>query len=537
MTERTSHEARESQKRPSHQRRLHLREVTAEASNYDGLGADLKAARVRNGLDLAEVAEELRIRRVHIHAMEEGHFDDLPAPVYAVGFVRSYADYLGLGGEIAVEAFKQEASGLKGETKLVFPSPMPESRVPTGWLIAVSLVLAGMIYAGWYYAEMNGRLATGRVPPLPERLAALVPTPSADEPAVENSSVSESLSVAVGEAALATDPGVPDPVAADEPAADDDPVAADQPTATDEDDARVSSVITVPSQTTPGITSFGSMESTLQPPAESDSASGIASATSDTRAPPELATPPPATRANTSSTEMAPGPSQHEVPVDAVSDDPFRVNLETLSSVTKAMIKPEPEPSTSGNPLASIAVDASEISEVAGSVGSPADALSEPEISDIVRVLGREGRFSAGEFGAEPSETSTLGTPVPGPAVEDETQVASESAALGLNLSERQPRIYGEGNWEARVVIKAKTESWIQVLSRDGDLLLTRVLRPGDQYLVPNRSNLFLMTGNAGGIEIIVDGKSVPAIGRPGVVRDNVALVPERLIAGTAVDQ
>jgi cytoskeleton protein RodZ len=466
MTERTSHEARESQKRPSHQRRLHLREVTAEASNYDGLGADLKAARVRNGLDLAEVAEELRIRRVHIHAMEEGHFDDLPAPVYAVGFVRSYADYLGLDGEIAVEAFKQEASGLKGETKLVFPSPMPESRVPTGWLIAVSLVLAGMIYAGWYYAEMNGRLATGRVPPLPERLAALAPTPSADEPAVENSSVSESLSVAVGEAALATDPGVPDPVAADEPAADDDPVAADQPTATDEDDARVSSVITVPSQTTPGITSFGSMERTLQPPAESDSASGIASATSDTRAPPELATPPPATRANTSSAEMAPGPSQHEVPVDAVSDDPFRVNLEILSSVTKAMIKPEPEP-----------------------------------------------------------------------AVEDETQVASESAALGLNLSERQPRIYGEGNWEARVVIKAKTESWIQVLSRDGDLLLTRVLRPGDQYLVPNRSNLFLMTGNAGGIEIIVDGKSVPAIGRPGVVRDNVALVPERLIAGTAVDQ
>ena len=466
MTERTSHEARESQKRPSHQRRLHLREVAAEASNYDGLGGDLKAARVRNGLDLAEVAEELRIRRVHIHAMEEGHFDDLPAPVYAVGFVRSYADYLGLGGEIAVEAFKQEASGLKGEPKLVFPSPMPESRVPTGWLIAVSLVLAGMIYAGWYYAEMNGRLATGRVPPLPERLAALVPTPSADEPAVENSSVSESLSVAVGEAALATDPGVPDPVAADEPAADDDPVAADQPTATDEDDARVSSVITVPSQTTPGITSFGSMERTLQPPAESDSASGIASATSDTRAPPELATPPPATRANTSSTEMAPGPSQHEVPVDAVSDDPFRVNLEILSSVTKAMIKPEPEP-----------------------------------------------------------------------AVEDETQVASESAALGLNLSERQPRIYGEGNWEARVVIKAKTESWIQVLSRDGDLLLTRVLRPGDQYLVPNRSNLFLMTGNAGGIEIIVDGKSVPAIGRPGVVRDNVALVPERLIAGTAVDQ
>ena len=612
MTERTSHEARESQKRPSRQRRLHLREVTAEASNYDGLGADLKAARVRNGLDPAEVAEELRIRRVHIHAMEEGNFDDLPAPVYAVGFVRSYADYLGLDGEIAVEAFKQEASGLKGETKLVFPSPMPESRVPTGWLIAISLVLAGMIYAGWYYAEMNGRLATERVPPLPERLAALAPTPSADkpesgesvpvgpveteetpaegptttdtvtginpattdirvdlrqiggleaeqqgvversadgdpssasgglseEPAVDTSFVSEGLSVPV-ETPSVMDSGVPDPVVtADEPAAVEDPVVADQPVATDEDGARVSSVIAVPPQTTPGITSFGSMErTTLQPPAEADSASGVVGATSDTRAPPELATPPPATRAETSSTEMAPGPSQHEVPVDAVSDDPFRVNLETLSSVTTAMIKPEPEPSISGEPRASVAVDASEIPGVAGSVGSPADEVSEPEIPDIVRVLGREGRSSAGEFGAEPSVTSTSGTPAPGPTVEDETQVASTSATLGLNLSERQPRIYGEGNWEARVVIKAKTESWVQVLSRDGDLLLTRVLRPGDKYLVPNRSDLFLMTGNAGGIEIIVDGKSVPAIGQPGVVRDNVALVPERLVAGTAVDQ
>ena len=47
----------------------------------------------------------------------------------------------------------------------------------------------------------------------------------------------------------------------------------------------------------------------------------------------------------------------------------------------------------------------------------------------------------------------------------------------------------------------------------------------------------FLMTGNAGGIEITVDGKSVPAIGEPGVARDSVALVPERLLSGTAVDQ
>ena len=71
VTESTPQEAQESQTRPPRQRRLHLREITAEADNYDGLGADLKAARLRNGLDLAEVADEIRIRRVHLQAMEE----------------------------------------------------------------------------------------------------------------------------------------------------------------------------------------------------------------------------------------------------------------------------------------------------------------------------------------------------------------------------------------------------------------------------------------------------------------------------------
>ena len=137
---------------PQH-RRLHLREVTAAASNYDGLGADLKAARVRNGLDLVEVAEELRIRGAHLHAIEEGLFDKLPAPVYAIGFVRSYADYLGLDGEIAVEAFKQEASGLDGETKLVFPSPIPRES-SSDWLadrdfaFACGIDLCGLVLRG-----------------------------------------------------------------------------------------------------------------------------------------------------------------------------------------------------------------------------------------------------------------------------------------------------------------------------------------------------------------------------------------------------
>jgi cytoskeleton protein RodZ len=62
-----------------------------------------------------------------------------------------------------------------------------------------------------------------------------------------------------------------------------------------------------------------------------------------------------------------------------------------------------------------------------------------------------------------------------------------------------------------------------------------RIFRAGDSFRVPDEEGLTLMTGNAGAIEIMVDGAGVPAIGPFGAVRRDVALDPERLRAGTAV--
>ncbi len=73
---------------------------------------------------------------------------------------------------------------------------------------------------------------------------------------------------------------------------------------------------------------------------------------------------------------------------------------------------------------------------------------------------------------------------------------------------------------------------------RDGvnrRLLVTRLLRAGDSYRVPNQPGLTLLTGNAGALDIMVDGEPVPPIGGEGTVRRNVALDAERLLDGTAV--
>ena len=87
----------------------------------------------------------------------------------------------------------------------------------------------------------------------------------------------------------------------------------------------------------------------------------------------------------------------------------------------------------------------------------------------------------------------------------------------------------------SRIVVRAKTDSWIQVRDSVANrLLLTRLLRAGDSYDAPDRAGLQLLTGNAGALEILVDGVTVPAIGPVGAVRRGVALDAGRLREGTA---
>ena len=101
----------------------------------------------------------------------------------------------------------------------------------------------------------------------------------------------------------------------------------------------------------------------------------------------------------------------------------------------------------------------------------------------------------------------------------------------------RPPRVFGLENAGARIIIRAITDSWVEIRDASGALLLTRVLRVGDAYRVPDRSGLSLVTGNAGGLEFIVDDEPVPALGPIGSVRRNVSLDPALLKSGQAYIQ
>src|SRR5579863_2227044 len=88
------------------------------------VGQLLRQTRESYGSDIPRVAAALRIRGAYLEAIEEGQYDRLPGPVYALGFVRAYAVHLGLDGEEAVRRFKLEAEGFEAQRDLSFPVPL-----------------------------------------------------------------------------------------------------------------------------------------------------------------------------------------------------------------------------------------------------------------------------------------------------------------------------------------------------------------------------------------------------------------------------
>jgi cytoskeleton protein RodZ len=137
-----------------------------------------------------------------------------------------------------------------------------------------------------------------------------------------------------------------------------------------------------------------------------------------------------------------------------------------------------------------------------------------------------------------PEPAAPVETPEASQPVLEQTVVIPSPPEIPDSMTgsgDRTPRVYGESGSGARIVLRAVQDSWVQVRDSRDALLLTRVLRAGDAYFVPDQAGLTLLTGNAGGIEIEVDGVKAPPLGPVGSVRRQIALDPERLLQGTAV--
>jgi hypothetical protein len=69
------------------------------------IGNSLREARLRQGLEIPRVEGDTKIRGKYLRALEEEHFDVLPGDTYVKGFLRTYADYLGLDGQLYLDEY------------------------------------------------------------------------------------------------------------------------------------------------------------------------------------------------------------------------------------------------------------------------------------------------------------------------------------------------------------------------------------------------------------------------------------------------
>lgn len=139
------------------------------------VGEILRRARVYYNQSVDDVGAILRIRSSHLEAIEQGRIDDLPGRVYAFGFVRAYAEYLGLDGEKIVRLFKSQIGiQVVDRPDLHMPAAASESKSPNvivvvGSLLVLAMGLSSLMFMGGNEEKVE-ITAAREIPPVPQEM-------------------------------------------------------------------------------------------------------------------------------------------------------------------------------------------------------------------------------------------------------------------------------------------------------------------------------------------------------------------------------
>jgi hypothetical protein len=106
------------------------------------IGNSLREARLRQSLDLARVEDDTKIRAKYLQALEDERFEILPSDTYVKGFMRTYAEYLGLDGQVYVDEYNSRFAS--ADEPVASPS-IPRRKVRRAESNLVVVALAGIV--------------------------------------------------------------------------------------------------------------------------------------------------------------------------------------------------------------------------------------------------------------------------------------------------------------------------------------------------------------------------------------------------------
>jgi cytoskeleton protein RodZ len=107
------------------------------------IGTSLREARLRQGIELPRVEADTKVRAKYLRALEEERFEVLPAETYVKGFLRTYAEYLGLDGQLYVDEFNSRFA--RAEDPFVPPSTPQRIRPKRMESNFIIVALAGIV--------------------------------------------------------------------------------------------------------------------------------------------------------------------------------------------------------------------------------------------------------------------------------------------------------------------------------------------------------------------------------------------------------
>ena len=449
------------------------------------VGALLKASRLRIGEDLRDVSDDLCIRYLYLEAIEECRYEALPGDTYAVGFIRTYAEHLGLAGEEVVRRYRAEQAGKRNASDLSFPTPVQDSGVPKGALVFVGALLAILVYGGWYMTTSEDSILSDIISPVPDHLKHLA---GDDKDAPEAPAQPDQQSAS----ATTSEPTTPKPEAIE---------------------AKVKEVVEKAENAVDTVLAEG------QQVAET-ATSEVASAAETAEATVEQAV-------DTASETVAETANAAQQQVSEAASDAATAAGNAVETVRDAVSETVTSEAASPSTEPVVAAD--------GATDTPAPTSTSDAVTTAVTEVAEETTREAREASAVTAEqlnASALEEAASGATPATQNAPAQSSAETSGGNTE-QAAVPSSG-----IVITASSRSWVEIRNTEnGDIFYTGLLAPGKSIEVPDDGALLLDTGNAGALNISVDGDLVPSIGSIGDVRKNVALNAARLKAGTATNQ
>jgi cytoskeleton protein RodZ len=379
-----------------------IQPVVADDS-FEQIGSTLKQARRAQGLKISDVSQQLRISVDYLSKLETGAFDQLPAPAYVTGFLRSYGQCVALDPTTLVARYNDLTT--KAATMPTYKIPMgarpPQRSAPA--IASMLVVCAGIAYGGWYW--VNG----GNVN---------------DQMAMVPSEIVETLSI---------------------PAAMQDTLIDQRATsAIPNDDQAQSQDLTVPVQPEKVIAAKALIPT------------------------PTVATDDQVAMTKTGTTET----------------------VITETGTAKMIMAEAPAGATLTKPV-----------ETAAVIVAPREPAAPPADVDSPVLSG------------DLAETQVIT-----PASQDgETRATGNSAIANL----RDPA--------QEITIRAVAASWVEIVRDNGEEVMAKLMQAGDSYVVEGNTRLYLSTGNAGGLEIVIGSDDPRPIGETGQIVRDLPLVTDKL--------